>query len=208
MLTALNQFTRDNIIADKIGVEGGYVNNPSDRGGPTNFGITQTTAQQYRSALSGQYGWDGTMQNLTKSMAVYIYIQEYWNKMNCDAICAVSSVAPVLADLLFEAGINFGWKLVATWLQQALNVANNQQAYYNDLTVDGNFGNVSVAALAALVTKRPNDGLANLLWMVSARAGSRYIDICLANPSQETFLAGWQNRARTEYDSFVRVGAA
>lgn len=208
MLSVLSQYTRDNIIADKIGVEGGYTNNPADRGGPTKFGITLTTATKYKAALTTQFGWDGNMQNLTQPMAVYVYVQEYWNKMNCDAICAISSTTPVLADLLFEAGINFGWNQVATWLQQALNVSNLRQAYYPDLVMDGNLGTVSVAAIRTLVTKRPSDGLSNLLWMVSARAGAKYMDICLNNESQETFLSGWENRARTQYDVYAKMGIA
>ena len=35
------------IINEIIGVEGGYVNDPSDSGGETNFGITVAVARQF-----------------------------------------------------------------------------------------------------------------------------------------------------------------
>ncbi|MBZ7417096.1 glycosyl hydrolase 108 family protein, partial [Klebsiella michiganensis] len=34
--------TADQIIEGILGKEGGYVNNPNDKGGPTRWGITQT----------------------------------------------------------------------------------------------------------------------------------------------------------------------
>ncbi len=39
--------TADQIIEGILGKEGGYVNNPNDKGGPTRWGITQTTARAY-----------------------------------------------------------------------------------------------------------------------------------------------------------------
>ena len=36
--------TADQIIEGILGKEGGYVDHPSDKGGPTRWGITQTTA--------------------------------------------------------------------------------------------------------------------------------------------------------------------
>ncbi|HBU3826193.1 TPA: hypothetical protein MCX03_004221, partial [Klebsiella pneumoniae] len=37
--------TADQIIEGILGKEGGYVDHPSDKGGPTRWGITQTTAR-------------------------------------------------------------------------------------------------------------------------------------------------------------------
>lgn len=203
VLNSLSTYTRDNIVADVIGIEGGYVNDPTDRGGETNWGITAATAAQYKSQLVAQFSWDGTMKNLTQPMASYIYVQEYWNKMSLDAIFAVNQYTPMLADLLFEAGVNIGWNQVAQYFQQSLNVLNNQQSYYADLKVDGNIGPVSVKALQSLLTARPSDALVNLLWMVSALIGARYITIAVNNESQEKYESGWQNRARTQYNKYV-----
>ena len=38
----------DDLISDIIRREGGYVNHPDDRGGPTNYGITQATLSEWR----------------------------------------------------------------------------------------------------------------------------------------------------------------
>jgi len=40
--------TDDEIIDGILVHEGGYVNHPADRGGPTNYGITQTTLARWR----------------------------------------------------------------------------------------------------------------------------------------------------------------
>ena len=44
---------KERIINEIIRVEGGYVNNPSDSGGGTNFGITVAVARQF--GYSGAY---------------------------------------------------------------------------------------------------------------------------------------------------------
>jgi lysozyme family protein len=50
--------TADQIIEGILGKEGGYVNNPNDKGGPTRWGITQTTARAY--------GYSGDMKALPR----------------------------------------------------------------------------------------------------------------------------------------------
>jgi lysozyme family protein len=202
-LTYLGAYTQAGIIQDIIGVEGGYVNNSADAGGPTNWGITQVTATKYKTYLVATYQWDGTMQNLSQAMATYIYIQEYWNVMSLDNVLAINSQTPLLADLLFEAGVNVGTGTVVKALQQTLNVLNNQGSYYSDIIVDGGLGNGTLNAIRSLLSARPSDGLPNLLWMVSALIGARYISIAVANESQEQFESGWENRARTQYNTYV-----
>ena len=39
------EYTYDLILGRLLKDEGGYVNNPNDRGGETNFGITKDTAE-------------------------------------------------------------------------------------------------------------------------------------------------------------------
>jgi len=49
--------------------EGGYVNNPADKGGPTNFGITEAVARAQ--------GYAGSMQSLPREEAAEIYTRLY-----------------------------------------------------------------------------------------------------------------------------------
>ncbi|MCD9731087.1 hypothetical protein LVT16_28205, partial [Klebsiella pneumoniae] len=53
--------TADQTIEGILGKEGGYIDHPSDKGGPTRWGITQTTARAH--------GYTGDMRNLPRETA-------------------------------------------------------------------------------------------------------------------------------------------
>ena len=57
------------ILAVIIAVEGGYVNNPLDPGGETNYGISEPVARQY--------GYKGPMSRLPLQTAKEIYLKKY-----------------------------------------------------------------------------------------------------------------------------------
>ena len=61
---------KDEIFNAILEKEGGYVNHADDRGGPTNWGITQVTARAH--------GYDGDMQKLTRQQALDILNADYW----------------------------------------------------------------------------------------------------------------------------------
>ena len=71
---------KSKIINSIIAIEGGYVNDPNDSGGETNFGIT------YKVALAN--GYHGDMINLPVSVAFNIYSQKYYRlaRINCSLI--------------------------------------------------------------------------------------------------------------------------
>lgn len=198
-------YNQTSIIESVIGLEGGYSNNPNDPGGETNWGITAAAIVPYRDYLTGVMGWDGQMISLTKSQAVYVYIKEYWDPMDLDNIMAQSQNAPLLADLLFEAGVNLGTGTIVGMMQQCLNVLNYQQRYYSDITVDGVAGDATLGALQGLFQAHPTTGLPNLLFMMSALVGARYIAIAANNSSQEEWEDGWQNRARDQYNAYASI---
>lgn len=60
------------IIDGILVMEGGYTNNPKDKGGATNWGITEATARAH--------GYTGEMINLTRAEAFSILEEDYWIK--------------------------------------------------------------------------------------------------------------------------------
>ena len=94
-----------------IGNEGGYVNNPADPGGETNWGITRTVAVDN--------GYDGSIKLMPKETAKQIYKKMYWDKLQCDQLPFV------VAFHLFDAGVNHGNAQAAKFLQRALSVVDD-----------------------------------------------------------------------------------
>ncbi|WP_186126340.1 glycoside hydrolase family 108 protein [Burkholderia gladioli] len=175
----------DDLINSVIAREGGYVNNPADRGGETNFGITAATARAF--------GYQGSMQEMSQAMAAQIYKQRYWTAPKLDQVAAIDSS---LAAKLLDIGVNMGPATGVKFMQRALNVLNQQATTYPDITVDGGIGPMTIAALQAFYATRGDAGRGVLLGMIIAQQSVRYIELAEQNPSQEVFEYGWQlNRA-------------
>ncbi|MCM1961341.1 glycosyl hydrolase 108 family protein [Acinetobacter pittii] len=161
--------------------EGGYVNNPADRGGATKYGITE--------AVSRANGYKGNMKDLPIDVAKAIYRKQYWIEPRFDQVNSISSA---VAEELLDTGVNCGTSFAKPLLQRALNLLNNQgKAGYNDLKVDGVYGPATLNALKTYLTKRGKDGEKVLVRVLNIMQGQRYIEICERNPSQEQFFYGW-----------------
>ena len=68
----------DGLIDALIEREGGYVDHPADRGGPTCFGITEAVARAH--------GYAGRMANLPRDEAAAIYRRLYWLRPRFDEV--------------------------------------------------------------------------------------------------------------------------
>ena len=89
-----------------LGHEGGYVNDPEDPGGETNWGITIAVARAE--------GYSGSMRDLPIEKAKDIYRKSYWNPVHADELPEV-----VRFDV-FDAAVNHGASQAAKWLQRAV----------------------------------------------------------------------------------------
>lgn len=78
--------------------EGGYVNHPNDRGGPTNMGVTQRTL----SAYLGRPASVEDVKNLDRATARDIYKTMYWDKIGGDKL------DPKTAMLAFDTAVGSG----------------------------------------------------------------------------------------------------
>lgn len=172
------------LVDEVIAREGGYSNHPADRGGPTNWGITEQVARAY--------GYRGDMRSLPRALAVEIYLKRYWSGPRFDQ---VASRDMALAAELFDAGVNMGPARAGAFYQRALNLLNRGAVDYPDVAADGNVGPVSLAAHDGYLRKRGDaEGRAVLLWLVRSFRTGRYAEIAEANGSQEVFLYGWVAR--------------
>ena len=121
----MSKLTTFNEIIEKVlEHEGGYVNDPHDRGGETNFGITK------------KFYPDVDIKNLTKEQAKQIYHTDYWRRAKCD------EVPPQLKHIYFDMCVNFGRKGAVKVLQQAAN-----SKLRNKIKVDGGIGPNTLKAI-------------------------------------------------------------
>lgn len=97
--------------------EGGYVNDPDDPGGETNYGITKRFYPEL------------DIKNLTKGEAKEIYMKDYYLPMNIDAFQDFS-----LALHLFDMGVNAGTK-TAVKLLQGIGVMLKQDGIVGPKTI-------------------------------------------------------------------------
>ena len=171
----------DGLIDALIDREGGFVDNPADKGGPTCFGVTQAVARAN--------GYAGPMRQLPRSEAVAIYTRLYWARPRLDQVASRSAR---LAAELFDTGVNMGPAVAITFLQRALTALNRGGKDYPDLTPDGRIGPATLAALDAFFEVRgKNSGVTVLLRALEALQGERYLRLAERRPANEAFLYGW-----------------
>lgn len=80
-------------VAFTLRHEGGYANNPKDKGGETKYGISK---RAYPKLLISE---------LTEEDAKAIYFSDYWMKAKCQTI---SEKSPALAAAVFDFAVNAG----------------------------------------------------------------------------------------------------
>jgi lysozyme family protein len=174
-MSAFNLF-----IGKVLGHEGGYANDPRDSGGETNWGITVAVARAF--------GFTGTMVSMTRDQAATIYKARFWDALRLDDI---GSLSEAIAGELFDTGVNQGVQRAGEYLQRALNVLNNGGAQYQDITVDGRVGPVTVACLREFLGRRGKQGEVVMLRALNCLQGAFYINLAETRPKDEAFVYGW-----------------
>ena len=114
----------DDSFTRLLGSEGGFVDDPRDKGGATCWGVTEAVARVN--------GYTGAMRDLPQSVAREIYRARYWDSVRADEL-----PDSVRFDV-FDAAVNSGVRTAIMWLQASVGVA-----------VDGALGPKTIAAVNA-----------------------------------------------------------
>ena len=113
----------DEIIEHVLEKEGGYVNDPTDLGGETKYGITK------------RFYPDIDIKNLTEEQAKEIYRRDYWDKNRVDEL------PEQLRHIFFDMCVNQGRGTAVKVLQRAANAKGAK------LKVDGGMGPATLKAV-------------------------------------------------------------
>ncbi|HOA36648.1 MAG TPA: glycosyl hydrolase 108 family protein [Bacillota bacterium] len=160
-----------------LAAEGGYVDHPSDPGGATNYGITTATLKQARKQMTGL---PEHVRDLTTEQALKIYDAFYWKPAGCDKL-------PSPIDLLvFDGAVNCGVRQGVKFLQEALNVINEDK---DQLVTDGIIGKKTLAAVA-----EHSSSLRSLCAVVLWQRTLYYQSLTADKAAFRAFLRGWINR--------------
>lgn len=166
------------IIDQVIDIEAGYVDHPSDRGGPTKYGITQAVARAD--------GYTGDMRDLPRERAVSILYRQYVVAPGFDKAVALNE--RIGAELV-DTGVNMGPGTAGKFLQRWLNGFMGSA-----LVVDGKVGPGTIGVLQSFLAKRGEPGVQALLRSLNAAQAMRYLEIVEKDESQRPFIFGWVNQ--------------
>ncbi|MCE9890723.1 N-acetylmuramidase [Kluyvera intermedia] len=152
--------------------EGGYVNDPADKGGETNFGISDKRdgVADGLTDINGDGKPDTRIKDITKEQAGQIYYSDYWYPAYC------TDWPDGISLFMFDAAVQHGAKKAIQLLQEAVGVS-----------ADGIVGPKTTKAVIS----------ADAEWLLNRcflRRSRYYASIIKSNASQGKYLNGWFNR--------------
>ena len=136
--------TIQDISREIVAREGGYVNDPDDPGGATNFGVTIHTMRRLGLDLNGDDKVDASdVRVLTRGQAEAIFLEHYFERPQIDALPQV--LQPSVFDMYGNAGAH-----AVKILQRLLNEMRITVA------VDGQIGPQTIAATERATEAAPD----------------------------------------------------
>ncbi len=175
----------DRALSRVLVIEKLYANDPNDTGGETVWGIARKHWPKWEGwalvdAWRKKPNFPENMRSdpkLTAAMRAF-YRAEFWISNRCDELPAL------VADKIFEIGVNTGTRPGAELLQVALTSLGHP------VRIDGAIGPATVAAARALEPAAVKSAIQ------AAQAGY-YLGIVKCVPSKRGFRNGWLVRAFT-----------
>lgn len=193
------EFYVKRMISTLLELEGGYGNNPHDKGGETKYGITKNSYPHL------------DIKNLTKADAVEIYKRDWLERYSglYNSIYAhleacgtddKSAVNVYFSPTFFCFAVNAGTQRAVRFLQNAINETSKNIRKQLFISEDGLWGPQSSAALQTVIYQDGNDTPTNEISRalnIAARFKEnalRHYYFLAHKPDQRQFLYSWVGR--------------
>lgn len=168
--------------------EGGYVNDPDDPGGKTNYGVTEAV---FNMAKKQGIVKSRSVEGLTKEEAERVYEELYFKPIRCH------EMPSWVAVMVFDTAVNQGLAIAGKILQRAL-----KDVGFN-VVVDGKVGDKTIEVIKRLEGSGREKQF--IVWFATYRA-LRYLEVITKNDKLIKFAKGWFRRvsAMQEYAQSLR----
>ena len=169
--------------------EGGYVDDPDDRGGETNYGITKEVARQN--------GYGGDMKSIPMEVVKEIYFECYFVPSFSEYFGRFDDY---IGFAVFDMAVNSGVGRALKTMQKALNRAcrNSKSELGGDVTPlkeDGMFGENSFEFFHLVPIK------SEVLYDAYIKERADFLVAISVKRNNKKFLRGWLKRINISYDN-------
>ena len=181
--------------------EGGYDNDPDDRGGETYAGI----ARNFFPAWSGWKLIDQIKKNaksktaINRACKVDHYLVRAWYKTQWFDALGLGELPQPLANEIFEQSVNLGKAGSGKKVQiicNAYNYLSGAKKLFTDLKVDGAIGPKTLAALKIILANKAN--AESLVHALNCMQGAHYLELAAKKFTQRKYTVGWMKRTHCE----------
>ncbi|MBU1040136.1 MAG: hypothetical protein KKF77_03430 [Proteobacteria bacterium] len=165
--------------------EGGFVDDPSDPGGATNFGVSLRWLRDIGIDVDGDGDVDADdVRALSPVQALGLFRQRFWDALSLDDVPGDPAVC------IFDAAVNCGARRSVLLAQQVCN------AYTGNLIAeDGVFGPGTRARIQSICYgMQAEDAFATRLLASRERFYHNLVEV---KPELGKFLGGWKNRVNS-----------
>lgn len=160
--------------------EGGYVDDPDDPGGATNYGVSLRWLRAEGIDIDGDGDVDADdIAAIDTEDAKAIYHEHWWLKYRYDEV-----TVPEIAAKIFDLSVNMGPVQAHKLVQKACNTCGHA------LVVDGILGSRSIATVNSSYAVQ-------LLDAIREHAADFYTTLVEERPELAKYLNGWLRRAAT-----------
>ena len=171
-------------------IEGGYNNNrTNDRGGPTNFAVTQNTLDEYNnwnSSLRTGFNFPKDVKDLKPEQARQILDERFYQAYNIKAIQNA-----MIARNVFDAEINQGTR-AGKWLAESIN-ENFETNYPQNMVIS--------TQLAERINKLSEAEAIKINDAYTKKRMKEYLNLIDKDHSQINNIKSWYNRSKNHYSN-------
>lgn len=155
----------DAVLEMVLDHEGGFIDHPADKGGPTNLGISTRTYP------------DEDIEGMTRERAKFLLKRDFWDELDAD------NLPPKIAASLVDFAVNSSSARAVRWFQRAMGRRRD------DTT--GKMDDRTLREMRILVHETSDAEVSLLLNRYRKRMQHGTVTL---DPSQGEFIDGWLNR--------------
>lgn len=178
--------------------EGGYVKSPHDVGGETYRGIARNFHPNWKGwkvidkAKNGPRNFPDCLSLPEYTSLNSVFVPDFFKENYWDIFWGDGMPHQLIADELFDTGVNMGVQRAILFLQKSINILIYRKGIVtvDVLIEDGIFGNKTFAAINTM-DPRYIKVLYNLMNLMQ---GNHYLDYIQKDTRQSKFLVGWLKR--------------